>query len=161
MDDAPPVVESDDAGESRAKENDGSHINVPKVLVGNSEAKPPNTLEQGRVYAQLRRNTSFEAKPAIVHFGGFQLGVPHKQKVWLLNISPQPKRANVLQPTTKFFKFNYAKKGMLAMGMAEKITIEFTPTEWRYYDRCQLGGTTDRLTNVSRSRCRVAHGLSP
>jgi hypothetical protein len=122
--------------DERTKENDGSHINVPKQIVGNLDSKPPNTLEQGRVYAQLRRNASFEAKPAIVHFGGFQLGVPHRQKVWLVNVSPQPKRANVLQPTTKFFKFNYEKKGMLAMGMAERITIEFTPTEWRYYYDC-------------------------
>ena len=121
-------ADEQDSAASRAR---GSHIKVPEVLVGNRNRPPPNTLEQGKLYAQLRRNDVFEARPAVVHFSGFQLHVPQKQKLRLLNIGQLPRRANILQPTTKFFKFHYEKKGHLAMGMAEKITIEFTPTEWR------------------------------
>ena len=72
----------------------------------------------------------------------------------LLNAGAQRARYHLFPPTTDFFTLQFSKKvcdvcgsrlsfgcqlrmqDFLGPGAAEEITIEFTPTEWRYYYDC-------------------------
>mmetsp|Transcript_116740 Transcript_116740/g.330240 ORF Transcript_116740/g.330240 Transcript_116740/m.330240 type:complete len:846 (+) Transcript_116740:3-2540(+) len=89
-------------------------------------------LEKG-VFAQLQRNDVVEARPQVLHFGGFQIHKRHTLCLRIMNISPSSLRVTIIAPTTPYFKLDYDKKGLLAPGMGEEITVVFEPHEWRYY----------------------------
>eukprot|EP00397_Hematodinium_sp_SG-2012_P015020 GEMP01015290.1.p1 GENE.GEMP01015290.1~~GEMP01015290.1.p1 ORF type:complete len:857 (+),score=193.28 GEMP01015290.1:31-2601(+) len=85
-------------------------------------------------FEQLGRNDrGVEVRPSVIHFGGYQIHHEHSTQVRILNASAESLRLTILPPTTKFFRISYDKKGLLAPGMSEDITIVFTPLEWRYY----------------------------
>ena len=96
----------------------------------------PNPLVGKHTYAKLGRNNVFEARPAVVHFGGYSLHRTHEQTLRLVNVTGCSQRLHIVKPTTPYFKIRCAKKGIIAPGMAEEIVIEFQPTEWRYYYDC-------------------------
>jgi len=89
-------------------------------------------LEKGS-FEQLQRNDIIETRPHILHFGGFQIHMEHSHVLRVLNISPTSLRLAIIGPTTPSFRIDYDKKGLLAPGMSEEITVTFTPHEWRYY----------------------------
>jgi len=106
---------------------------LPKVsdaLVGRPQRHP--LLEKG-TFEQLQRNDIVETRPQILHFGGFQIHKEHSQVLRVVNISPSSLRVSIIGPTTTWFKIDYDKKGLLAPGMSEDITVTFMPHEWRYY----------------------------
>eukprot|EP00929_Paragymnodinium_shiwhaense_P009241 TRINITY_DN113334_c0_g1_i1.p1 TRINITY_DN113334_c0_g1~~TRINITY_DN113334_c0_g1_i1.p1 ORF type:complete len:865 (+),score=215.13 TRINITY_DN113334_c0_g1_i1:200-2794(+) len=90
------------------------------------------TLEKN-VFEQLQRNDIVEARPQIVHFGGFEIHKQHTQRLRIINISPTSLRVTILGPESQYFRIQYDKKGLLAPGMGEEITVVFEPHEWRYY----------------------------
>ena len=94
-----------------------------------------NTVAQ-RSFAQLGRCLGFEARPGVMHFGGYRVGEIHTQYLKILNVSGSAKRLHVINPTTKEFKVRVEKRGVLAAGMAETLAIDFEPTEWRYHYDC-------------------------
>ena len=51
----------------------------------------------------------------------------------LLNASPVSQRLHILPPTTPSFKIFYNKKGVVAPGMTQPVTIVFEPKEYRYH----------------------------
>ncbi len=57
-------------------------------------------------------------------------------KLRLLNTGSRAVRVNILNPTTPYFRVSFEKLGGIAPGMAETVTVEFTPTEARYYYDC-------------------------
>lgn len=57
-------------------------------------------------------------------------------KVKILNISNDLQHIDIIPPTTPFFKIEYEKKGLIACGVSEDITIKFIPTTWKYYYDC-------------------------
>ena len=53
-------------------------------------ARPAPTLKnpvQDRLFAQLGKCLGFEARPTVMHFGGFEVGAIHTQYLKILNIS--------------------------------------------------------------------------
>ena len=56
------------------------------------------------VYATIGHNACLEARPAVVHFGGFTLGNVHEQRIRLCNTSPSSTRMHIVLPTTTYFK---------------------------------------------------------
>lgn len=60
----------------------------------------------------------------------------HRQKITVVNKSMVSCRLYIIYPTTPFFRLKCNRKGILALGMAEEISIEFEPNEWRYYYDC-------------------------
>lgn len=88
-------------------------------------------------YAKLGKSHAFEAQPAVLHFGGYKLNKVHTQKLRLVNRSDRSQRVHIIVPTTPYFKAKYDKKGLVAPGMAEEVTIEFMPTEWRCAPACR------------------------
>ncbi|KAL3159192.1 hypothetical protein ABBQ32_011175 [Trebouxia sp. C0010 RCD-2024] len=92
---------------------------------------------QDKIYATIGHNACLEARPAVVHFGGFTLGMVHEQRIRLCNTSSSSAGMHIVLPTTTYFKASCEKKkGLLAPGMEDVITVQFCPTEWRYYYDC-------------------------
>lgn len=89
-------------------------------------------LEKGS-FEQLHRNEVIETRPHVLHFGGFQIHKAHSQVLRILNISKTSMRLAIMGPTTPHFQMSFDKKGLLAPGMSEDVTVTFTPHEWRYY----------------------------
>ena len=120
--DAPPVMPEDVdslASYTRKKHN---IINV-KTLV-NPVPKPNESIG---------KSAFFTATPAIVHFGGFVVGKTTTQTISVVNTSSTAQRLYVYTPSEDCFKAEYLKSGSLAPGMGQKITIKFTPKEYKYY----------------------------
>lgn len=90
-------------------------------------------LLEKEVFDQLHRNEGVEVRPHILHFGGFQIHKEHVHTLRVVNISNSSIRVSIIGPSTQWFKINFDKKGLLAPGMSEEITVRFEPHEWRYY----------------------------
>jgi hypothetical protein len=110
----------------------------PKQKLSLYERPPPvlNNPVTKRLFAQLGRCLGFEARPAVVHFGGFQLGSLHTQYVKIMNVSSSAKRLCIINPTTKEFRVRVEKRGIVSPGLAEVLAIDFEPTERRYHFDC-------------------------
>ncbi|XP_032880493.1 cilia- and flagella-associated protein 221 [Amblyraja radiata] len=93
----------------------------------------PNHLLETKIYNTLQSNTTIKAIPAVLHFGGFEIGKHHQQHLKLLNISSATTNIHILTPQTKYFQIKYTKKNHLVPGMSFIVTVDFCPNEWRYY----------------------------
>ncbi|CAJ1449433.1 unnamed protein product [Effrenium voratum] len=90
-------------------------------------------LLERETFEKLQRNDVVEIRPHILHFGGFQVHKAHSHVVKVVNISPSSLRVSIIGPSSPWFKIDFDKKGLLAPGMSEDITVTFEPHEWRYY----------------------------
>ncbi|CAK0906205.1 unnamed protein product [Prorocentrum cordatum] len=97
------------------------------------EATLRHPLLEKNDFERLRRNDVLELRPHILHFGGFSIHEEHSQVLRILNVSASSTNMKIIGPATQWFKITYEKKGLLAPGMSEDVTVTFTPHEWRYY----------------------------
>ncbi len=58
------------------------------------------------VYATIGHNACLEARPSVVHFGGFTVGSVHEQRIRLCNSSSSSTGTQIVLPTTPYFKVN-------------------------------------------------------
>ena len=107
----------------------------PLVAAGGTRGKANNPLTQ-QLYATIGSNGALEARPSVLHFGGFELNKVHEQVLRIVNVSGVSQRLHIIMPGTPYLQARVDKKGAIAPGMSEDVTIQFRPTEWRYYYDC-------------------------
>nr|ADD85929.2 FAP221 [Chlamydomonas reinhardtii]7SQC_M0 Chain M0, FAP221 [Chlamydomonas reinhardtii]7SQC_M1 Chain M1, FAP221 [Chlamydomonas reinhardtii] len=113
---------------------------LPPAMEGLVEDAPlqnPNTLTYNRVYSKVGNTRILQAEPAVLNFGGYELGKVYSQVLRIRNVRASGTRFHIIPPSTPFFKATCpAKKGLLAPGMTEEVAVEFCPTQYRYYYDC-------------------------
>ncbi|NXA42762.1 PCDP1 protein, partial [Eudromia elegans] len=101
------------------------------------ERRPvPNHLLETRTYSKLQRNDVIQAEPAVLHYGGYEMGKHHQQMLKLINISGDVINLHIIPPQTNYFQIKYNKTHRLVPGLAFVVTVDFCPDEWRYYYDC-------------------------
>ena len=55
-------------------------------------------------YIKVGHNEHFQVIPAIVHYGGYDIGCIHRQTVKVKNITDKSRRLHIIVPKTPFFK---------------------------------------------------------
>ena len=61
------------------------------------------------IYSKIAQNSVVQARPAAVHFAGFDLGKPQRQILQLGNVSTEVQRMHIIPPQTKYFEIKYTK----------------------------------------------------
>ena len=128
---------------------DPTAVSLPTALVSAERMPPPNPLLQ-KEYAKIGGAGALRAEPATVHFAGIEGGIDGslQQTLRLINTAGHPMRMHVLPPSTSFFSISFEKRGLLMPGLAEEITVRFTPNEVRYYHdtiKVHLGDGDEQL----------------
>ncbi|XP_009994322.1 PREDICTED: primary ciliary dyskinesia protein 1 [Chaetura pelagica] len=96
----------------------------------------PNYLLESKIYSELQRSKVVQAEPAVLHYGGYEVGKHHQQALKLINISGDVINLHIIPPQTRYFQIKYNKTHRLVPGLSYVVTVDFCPDEWRYYCDC-------------------------
>lgn len=116
--------------------SNGLLIDTMQLVEPKRSKTVPNHLLETKIYSTVAQNAMVLAKPAVIHFGGFEADKKHIQKLSIVNASTDVIRMHIIPPQTKYFYIKYNKSERLVPGLTIECTIEFTPDEWRYYYDC-------------------------
>ena len=61
------------------------------------------------IYTQIAKNSMVMAKPAVLHFGGFELDEKSTLSLSIVNVSTEVIRMHIIPPQTKYFYIKYKK----------------------------------------------------
>ncbi|XP_073503665.1 cilia- and flagella-associated protein 221 [Phyllobates terribilis] len=113
-----------------------SSVYLDSLMENPSNRAVPNHLLESRVYMTLGSNVLFAAEPAVLHFGGFEIGRTLHQVLKLVNKSADVSNVHIIPPQSKHFTISYKKADRFAPGLALTVDVQFVADEWRYYYDC-------------------------
>lgn len=61
------------------------------------------------IYSKIAGNDVVQARPSVVHFAGFELGITQEVELRLGNVSTEVQRMHIIPPQTKYFNIKYKK----------------------------------------------------
>ncbi|KAF2988651.1 hypothetical protein EK904_007402, partial [Melospiza melodia maxima] len=119
----------------------GSLKKVPSVLsslVEEPKKRPavPHHLLESKIYSEGQRSRVVQPEPAVLHYGGYEIGKHHQQTLKLINISTNAVNLHIIPPQSMYFQIKYNKAHRLVPGLSLVVTVDFCPDEWRYYYDC-------------------------
>jgi hypothetical protein len=156
----------------------------PDQITGYSQPiKVPNHLVDQQKFLTVGRTDSIEIEPAMVTFAGFEISPDGEeprvetQTFRILNISATRQRVLIHQPESGFFSCAYEKKGLIAPGMFEEVTVQFVAREYiTYKDRIRIQTPSGNLvvpiqafpimnpeifpTKINLPTCELGHTVS-
>ncbi|XP_061225965.1 cilia- and flagella-associated protein 221 [Neopsephotus bourkii] len=115
---------------------------IPSVLLDSLVEEPkkrhavPHHLLETKIYSECHRSKVVQAEPAVLHYGGYEVGKHHQQTLKLINTSVDVINVHIIPPLTKHFQIKYNKTYRLVPGLSYVVTVDFCPDEWRYYYDC-------------------------
>lgn len=106
-----------------------------KDLIG-TKCKKPNFFQINLLfkiddYDKLGSNGRIEIRPKMVKFSGFEVNKNNIQKIYIVNSSAVSQRVHILPPASPYFQIKFEKKGNLAPGICEEISLIFKPSEYK------------------------------
>ncbi|KAK3588715.1 hypothetical protein CHS0354_026034 [Potamilus streckersoni] len=123
-------------GPTFADPGQGLLIDTMRLEEPRKQQKIPNHLLETKIYTQVTQNAMVQAKPAVIHFGGFEVEKKQTASLSIVNVSTEVIRMHIIPPQTKYFNIKYQKTERLVPGLTIDCTVEFFPDEWRYYYDC-------------------------
>lgn len=109
-------------------------------------------------YSTIGSNGALTANPAVIHFGGFEMGKSFKQVMRIINTSPVSRRLHIIPPSTPFFKVRRGAGGRLGFRTARGHIEKGEAGVWRM-EKCHgRDGEEQSHTCVEggqRLRCMV------
>jgi hypothetical protein len=71
-------------------------------------------------------------EPELIKFSGYETMKLNIKKFKIINNSSKVQRVHILPPQSPFFNITFSKKGKIAPGLSEDVSVHFTPNEYRY-----------------------------
>ena len=128
---------------------------VPESLIIPSKPKVADLI----AHNAIGRNMCVESLPAVVlvHFAELK---PQRKTIRIKNTQSSSTRVTIHPLREAEFSIQYRKKGLLAPGMAEELTLIFRPTEWKYYSDSIKVSTEDGSGIVVPIHCLPGEALA-
>ena len=108
-------------------------LEVPSLLLKKKKLKPLDPLTQKYNFDKIGTNDFIITSPSIIKFEGFETMKLNIKTLKIINNSTKIQRVHILPPGSAFFRLNFKKKGNIAPGMSELISVHFTPSEYKYF----------------------------
>ena len=73
------------------------------------------------IYTKIAKNSMVMAKPAVLHFGGYELDEKSTLSLSIVNVSTEVIRMHIIPPQTKHFYIKYQKSVSIYMYITGTI----------------------------------------
>lgn len=82
------------------------------------------------IYSKVSQNAMVLAKPAIIHFGGFEVDKKHVQSLQIVNASTEVINMHIIPPQTKYFYIKYKKMVRIIDWIPMLSNFQNTSLKW-------------------------------
>lgn len=82
------------------------------------------------IYSKVSQNAMVLAKPAIIHFGGFEVDKKHVQSLQIVNASTEVINMHIIPPQTKYFYIKYKKTVRIIDWIPMLSNFQNTSLKW-------------------------------
>ena len=95
------------------------------------------------IYSKVAQNSVVQARPAILHFVGFELNTTQKLLLQLANVSGDVQRMHIIPPQTKYFYIKYNKN----------VSTHIWPFKPRFFINKKCGQLSPKSSSHGNDYC--------